>query len=56
MRVTIAEDTRLVSPVNTEFDELWVTLKPNQNPTPRGGTIYKALRRPEQRPADDRSR
>ncbi|GAA0973729.1 endonuclease/exonuclease/phosphatase family protein [Acrocarpospora macrocephala] len=41
MRVTIAQDTRLVSPVNTEFDELWVTLKPGQNPTPRGGTVYK---------------
>ena len=41
MRVTVAQDTRLVSPVNTEFDELWVTLKPGQNPTPRGGTVYK---------------
>ncbi|MEO3861473.1 endonuclease/exonuclease/phosphatase family protein [Acrocarpospora sp. B8E8] len=41
MRVTIAQDTRLVSPVNTEFDELWVTLKPGQNPTPRGGAVYK---------------
>ncbi|GAA4580008.1 endonuclease/exonuclease/phosphatase family protein [Planotetraspora phitsanulokensis] len=41
MRVTIAQDTRLVSPVNTEFSELWVTLKPGQNPTPRGGSIYK---------------
>nr|WP_238438882.1 lamin tail domain-containing protein [Frankia nepalensis] len=40
MRVTVAEDTRLVSPVNTEFDELWVTLKPAQNLTPRGGTAY----------------
>ncbi|GAB2828728.1 endonuclease/exonuclease/phosphatase family protein [Actinocorallia aurea] len=42
MRVTLAQDTRLVSPVNTEFDELWVTLKPGQNPTPRGGTVYKS--------------
>jgi uncharacterized protein len=42
MRVTINQDTRLVSPVNTEFGELWVTLKPNQNPTPRGGTIYSS--------------
>ncbi|WP_203981076.1 lamin tail domain-containing protein, partial [Planotetraspora silvatica] len=42
MRVTIAQDTRLVSPVNTEFSELWVTLKPGQNPTPRGGSIYKS--------------
>jgi len=42
MRITVGQDTRLVSPVNTEFDELWVTLKPGQNPTPRGGTIYKS--------------
>ncbi|GII56548.1 endonuclease [Planotetraspora thailandica] len=42
MRVTIAQDTRLVSPVNTEFSELWVTLKPGQNPTPRGGSIYNS--------------
>ncbi|MEZ0077412.1 lamin tail domain-containing protein [Planotetraspora sp. GP83] len=42
MRVTIAEDTRLISPVNTEFSELWVTLKPGQNQTPRGGSIYKS--------------
>ena len=42
MRVTLAQDTRLVSPVNTEYDELWVTLKPGQNPSPRGGTVYKS--------------
>ncbi|SNS23555.1 hypothetical protein SAMN05216276_100681 [Streptosporangium subroseum] len=42
MRITIAEDTRLISPVNTEFSELWVTLKPGQNPTPRGGSLYKS--------------
>ncbi|WP_308169982.1 lamin tail domain-containing protein [Acrocarpospora catenulata] len=41
MRITVAQDTRLISPVNTEFSELWVTLKPGQNPTPRGGTVYK---------------
>ena len=41
MRVTVAQDTRLISPVNTEFSELWVTLKPGQNPTPRGGVVYK---------------
>ncbi|MEX5632826.1 endonuclease/exonuclease/phosphatase family protein [Parafrankia sp. FMc2] len=40
MRVTVAQDTRLISPVNTEFGELWVTLKPAQNPTPRGGSAY----------------
>lgn len=42
MRITVAQDTRLISPVNTEFGELWVTLKPGQNPTPRGGTVYKS--------------
>lgn len=42
MRVTIDQDTRLISPVNTQFGELWVTLKPGQNPTPRGGVIYKS--------------
>jgi predicted extracellular nuclease len=42
MRITIDQSTRLVSPVNTEFGELWITLKPGQNPTPRGGTIYKS--------------
>jgi predicted extracellular nuclease len=42
MRITLDQSTRLVSPVNTDFGELWVTLKPNQNPTPRGGTIYKS--------------
>ncbi|GAA1024415.1 endonuclease [Acrocarpospora pleiomorpha] len=40
MRVTVNQDTRLISPVNTEFNELWVTLKPGQNPTPRGGSVY----------------
>ncbi|WP_235497507.1 endonuclease/exonuclease/phosphatase family protein [Frankia sp. R43] len=40
MRVTVAQDTRLISPVNTEFGELWVTLKPTQNQTPRGGSAY----------------
>ncbi|ONH22766.1 endonuclease [Pseudofrankia asymbiotica] len=46
MRVTVAQSTRLVSPVNTEFGELWVTLKPNQNPTPRGGTAYESYADP----------
>ncbi|MDF5754125.1 lamin tail domain-containing protein [Spongiactinospora sp. TRM90649] len=41
MRVTLAEDTRLISAVNTQYSELWVTLKPGQNPTPRGGSVYK---------------
>jgi predicted extracellular nuclease len=42
MRITVAEDTRLISPVDTQFSELWVTLKPGQNPTPRGGSLYRA--------------
>ncbi|MBM7789099.1 endonuclease/exonuclease/phosphatase family protein [Tenggerimyces flavus] len=42
MRATINQSTRLISPVNTEFDELWVTFKPTQNPTPRGGVVYKS--------------
>lgn len=42
MRITIDQATRLVSPVNTQFGELYVTLKPGQNPTPRGGTVYKS--------------
>jgi uncharacterized protein len=46
MRVTLDAATRLVSPVDTEFDELWVTLNPNQNPTPRGGTIYSSYADP----------
>ena len=40
MRVQVA-DARVVGP-STAFGELWVTTKPNQNPTPRGGTIYGA--------------
>ncbi|ROO86858.1 hypothetical protein EDD29_4440 [Actinocorallia herbida] len=46
MRVTLAQDTRLVSPVDTEYDELWITLKPGQNPSPRGGTVYKSYADP----------
>ena len=32
-------DARVVGP-STEHHELWVTVKPGQNPTPRGGTRY----------------
>jgi predicted extracellular nuclease len=46
MLVTLMQSTRLVSPVDTEFDELWVTLKPQQNPTPRGGTVYSSYADP----------
>jgi hypothetical protein len=38
MRVQVT-DARVVGP-STPFGELWVTTKPNQNPTPRGGTLY----------------
>ncbi|HEV2779997.1 MAG TPA: endonuclease/exonuclease/phosphatase family protein [Actinophytocola sp.] len=38
MRVQV-DDARVVGPT-TEFNELFVTTKPNQNPTPRGGTLY----------------
>ncbi|GAB3669516.1 endonuclease/exonuclease/phosphatase family protein [Actinocorallia lasiicapitis] len=40
MRVTLTTPTRLISPSN-DYDELWVTTKPDQNPTPRGGSVYK---------------
>ncbi|WP_063819079.1 lamin tail domain-containing protein [Herbidospora cretacea] len=40
MRMTVNQSTKLVSPVNTEFGELWVTFTPNHNATPRGGHIY----------------
>ncbi|HWD02255.1 MAG TPA: endonuclease/exonuclease/phosphatase family protein [Amycolatopsis sp.] len=32
-------DARVVAPSN-DFDELYVTTKPRQHPTPRGGTVY----------------
>ncbi|MFC7618631.1 endonuclease/exonuclease/phosphatase family protein [Actinokineospora soli] len=38
MRVRV-DDVRVVGPT-TPFNELFVTTKPAQNPTPRGGTIY----------------
>lgn len=40
MRMTVNQSTKLVSPVNVEFGELWVTFTPNHNATPRGGHIY----------------
>jgi predicted extracellular nuclease len=33
------EDARVVGPTD-DFNALWVTSKPDQNPTPRGGTLY----------------
>jgi len=38
MRVEI-DDARVVGPTS-KYHEVWVTAKPSQNPTPRGGTIY----------------
>ncbi|MCH0539599.1 endonuclease/exonuclease/phosphatase family protein [Streptomyces sp. MUM 203J] len=34
-------DVRIVGP-STRYAELWVTVKPGENPTPRGGTVYGA--------------
>ncbi|GAA3480080.1 endonuclease/exonuclease/phosphatase family protein [Streptomyces yanii] len=39
-RVQIA-DTR-VTGATTAYDEVWVTVKPNENPTRRGGTLYSS--------------
>ena len=33
------DDARVVGPT-TQYREIWVTAKPTQNPTPRGGAIY----------------
>ncbi|MGW0792377.1 endonuclease/exonuclease/phosphatase family protein [Streptomyces sp. NPDC002911] len=38
VRVTMA-DTR-VTGATTAYDEVWVTVKPGENPTRRGGTLY----------------
>lgn len=38
MRVQV-DDARVVGPT-TDFNEVWVTTKPAQNPTVRGGTLY----------------
>lgn len=42
MRVEV-RNTRVVGPTDA-YEELWVTTKPHQNPTPRGGTIYGSYR------------
>ncbi|MGW3658570.1 endonuclease/exonuclease/phosphatase family protein [Streptomyces sp. NPDC005151] len=39
-RLQIA-DTR-VTGATTAYDEVWVTVKPNENPTGRGGTLYSS--------------
>ncbi|MGW9309344.1 endonuclease/exonuclease/phosphatase family protein [Saccharomonospora azurea] len=38
-------DVRLVGP-STDYDELYVTTKPEQNPSARGGTVYLGYDRP----------
>jgi predicted extracellular nuclease len=40
-----ASDTRVVG-ATTEYDEVWVTVKPEESPTPRGGTLYSAYDQP----------
>ena len=39
------DDTRVIGPTS-KYGELWVTAKPSQNPTPRGGTIYSGYDAP----------
>jgi predicted extracellular nuclease len=38
-------DVRLVGRT-TDYDEFWVTVKPQENPTPRGGTVYGSYDEP----------
>nr|WP_202435185.1 MULTISPECIES: endonuclease/exonuclease/phosphatase family protein [unclassified Streptomyces] len=40
VRVTMS-DTR-VTGATTAYDEVWVTVKPKENPTRRGGTLYRS--------------
>lgn len=44
MRVRV-DDARVVGP-STEYNELYLTTKPRQNPTSRGGTVYLGYDRP----------
>ncbi|MET7570827.1 endonuclease/exonuclease/phosphatase family protein [Streptomyces sp. NPDC005492] len=44
MRVTFA-DARVVG-ASDAYGELWVTVKPNENATPRGGTLYSSYDQP----------
>jgi uncharacterized protein len=44
MRVRV-DDARFVSPTS-DFNEVWVTTKPAENPSPRGGTVYTGYDRP----------
>ncbi|WP_374105776.1 endonuclease/exonuclease/phosphatase family protein [Streptomyces sp. AC495_CC817] len=40
-----AADTRVIG-ATTEHDEVWVTVKPEESPTARGGTLYPSYDRP----------
>ncbi len=42
MRVRV-DDARVVGPT-TEYNELWVTTKPRENPSARGGVLYSSYR------------
>nr|WP_042184522.1 endonuclease/exonuclease/phosphatase family protein [Kibdelosporangium sp. MJ126-NF4]CEL16356.1 putative large secreted protein [Kibdelosporangium sp. MJ126-NF4]CTQ94280.1 putative large secreted protein [Kibdelosporangium sp. MJ126-NF4] len=44
MRVTVS-DVRVVGPT-TEFNEFYVTVRPGENPTARGGTLYTGYDQP----------
>ncbi|MER7185747.1 endonuclease/exonuclease/phosphatase family protein [Streptomyces hyaluromycini] len=44
MRTTFA-DARVVGATDA-YGELWVTVKPDENPTPRGGTLYSSYDQP----------
>jgi predicted extracellular nuclease len=44
MRVEVS-DVRLTGR-STDYDELWITVKPEENPTPRGGTVYGSYEEP----------
>ncbi|MGW7543631.1 endonuclease/exonuclease/phosphatase family protein [Streptomyces sp. NPDC054770] len=45
MRTTFA-DARVVG-ASDAYGELWVTVKPDENPTPRGGTLYSSYDQPD---------
>jgi predicted extracellular nuclease len=43
--ISTVRDARVVGPT-TQYDELYVTTKPDQRPTPRGGTLYTGYDQP----------
>ena len=52
MLVTV-NDVRVVGPGQQEFGEIYVTTKPDELRTPRGGTYIEGLRRDAHRPSAD---